>query len=72
MGGEADSPGIDATLAFGTASAPLTGGVLDRPQLISHPKAALRGCPLLFRFIRYPPATRDHALMDRNVRADVG
>ena len=28
-------------------SAPLTGGVLDRPQLISHPKAAPRGCPLL-------------------------
>jgi hypothetical protein len=47
MGGEADSPGIDATLAFGTASAPVTGGVLDRPQLISHPKAAPRGCPLL-------------------------
>jgi hypothetical protein len=37
MGGEADSPGIDAMLAFGTASAPLTGGVLDRPQLISQP-----------------------------------
>jgi hypothetical protein len=50
MGGEAESPGIDATLAFGTASAPLTGGgVLDRPQLISHPKAARRGCPLLAR-----------------------
>jgi hypothetical protein len=47
MGGEADSPGIDATLAFGTASAPLTGGLVDRHQLISHPKAAPRGCPLL-------------------------